>query len=606
MMRLQRFLHWVTGRSMATKQFMLFFAVTFLMFALLAGMNYQRASRLFKNQIVDDAQTLMVRTNQFLDTYLDNGQNILLLLSSQTGLLESPEAGQVEGFLRSAAENNSTIVKTLYIVTGEGRVYSSAQVYYEVLGNPMLPGLYELAKESYSSVVSQPYSSPQSGYTVAIARQMLDPMNRSAGVAVVELDLEKLVRKVSEVKPENQTFVLISSQGQVVAYDNQTDLLPSKPEEFATVLPESFLGDVYDLPTGTSHYDGPEGRLVTLKSGQNRMGWSLIFFIKESYFYQNVSVLLNDYKTVALVMLVVLFVTAFIMSRFFTRPIRLLASRMDRVQDMEVIPTISIRRNDEIGRLAASFNSMMGRIQGLLEETREMDRRKQELELKVLQSQIAPHFLYNTLACIGSLARQQRTGDVKETIRSLVGLLKLTFDRTTEFVRVEEELDGLLRYLQIQRMRYGDKFIFINQVKTDTLNLAILKLTLQPLVENAIFHGIVPSGRTGEIRIRSRVKGGKLVFYIRDNGVGMEREQLRLLREARNGKPMADRFTGIGVNNVHDRLRLHFGEPWGLRIRSVPGKGTVVAVRLPVRPADGIVRESTLRLHEREDEEGPV
>ncbi|MDF2936791.1 MAG: histidine kinase [Paenibacillaceae bacterium] len=592
---------------MATKQFMLFFAVTFLMFALLAGMNYQRASRLFKNQIVDDAQTLMVRTNQFLDTYLDNGQNILLLLSSQTGLLESPEAGQVEGFLRSAAENNSTIVKTLYIVTGEGRVYSNAQVYYEVLGNPMLPALYEQAKGSYSSVVSQPYSSPQSGYTVAIARQMLDQMNRSAGVAgvaVVELDLEKLMRKVSEVKPENQTFVLMSSQGQVVAYDNQTDLLPSKPEEFATVLPEFFLGDIYDLPTGTSHYDGPAGRLVTLKSGQNRMGWSLIFFIKESYFYQNVSVLLDDFKAVALVTLVVLFVTAFIMSRFFTRPIRLLASRMDRVQDMEVIPNINMRRNDEIGRLAASFNAMMERIRGLLEETREMDRRKQELELKVLQSQIAPHFLYNTLACIGSLARQQRTGDVKETIRSLVGLLKLTFDRTTEFVRVEEELDGLLRYLQIQRMRYGDKFIFINQVEKDTMDLAILKLTLQPLVENAIFHGIVPSGRTGEIHIRSRIKGGKLVFYIRDNGVGMEREQLRLIREARNGKPMADRFTGIGVNNVHDRLRLHFGEPWGLRIRTIPGMGTVVAVRLPVRPAEGMVLESAPRLHEMEEQEG--
>lgn len=573
---------------MATKQFMLFFTVTFLMFALLAGMNYQRASRLFKNQIVDDAQTLMVRTNQFLDTYLDTGQNILLLLSSQAGLLQSPEPGQVEAFLRSAAENNSTIVKTLYIVTDSGRVYSNGQVLYEVLGNPMLPGLYEMAQGSYSSIVSQPYSSPQSGYTVAIARQVLDQQNRRVGVAVVELDLEKLMRKVSEVKPNNQTFVLISNQGQVVAYDNQTDLLPSKPGEFATVLPEAFLSDIFDLPTGTGQYDGPAGRLVTLKSGQNRMGWSLVLFIKESYFYQNVSVLLDDFKAVALVTLVVLFVTAYIMSRFFTRPIRLLASRMDRVQDMEVIPNITMRRNDEIGRLAASFNAMMERIRGLLEETREMDRRKQELELKVLQSQIAPHFLYNTLACIGSLARQQRIDDVKTTIRSLVGLLKLTFDRTTEFVRVDEELDGLLRYLQIQRMRYGDKFVFVSRIEQDVLSLAILKLTLQPLVENAIFHGIVPSGRTGEIRIRSRVKGGRLVFYIRDNGVGMEREKLLLIREAGSGKPSADRFTGIGVNNVHDRLRLHFGEPWGLRIRSIQGEGTVVAVRLPALHAEDI------------------
>ncbi|WP_231570992.1 sensor histidine kinase [Gordoniibacillus kamchatkensis] len=397
----------------------------------------------------------------------------------------------------------------------------------------------------------------------------------------MELNLEKLTAKLAELTQQNQTFVLLSDKNELVLYDKNTELLPSKKHSYLTELPEQFVSYLGELPIGKGQADGPKGRLAVMKSGQNRLGWSLIFFIKESYFYQNIATLYSNYQNVAVVMLAVLLLAAFAMSRLMTHPIRMLATRMDRVRDMAVVPSLPVRRDDEIGRLTRSFNAMMERIRDLLVETKTMEARKKELELKMLQSQIAPHFLYNTLACIGSLARQHRSDEVKETIRALVGVLKFSFDKTTEFVSAEEELEGLQQYLKIQQTRYGDTFAFSSRIEPAVNSCAILKLTLQPIVENAIFHGIAPSGRRGRITLRGEVRRGLLRFVIRDNGVGMDRERLSQVLQGGASAMPKERFTGIGLHNVHERIRLHFGEEYGVKVRSVKNAGTVVVIELP-------------------------
>jgi sensor histidine kinase YesM len=224
---------------------------------------------------------------------------------------------------------------------------------------------------------------------------------------------------------------------------------------------------------------------------------------------------------------------------------------------------------------------MMERIHTLVMEMKGMEAKKKHLELGILQSQIAPHFLYNTLACISSLARQKRIDDVRETIRSLVGLLSFSFNRTSEYVTLEEELECLKRYVHIQQIRYGEQFELELLVAPQALSCRMLKLTLQPLVENAIFHGIVPTKVKGCIRVRGRIVQGMLKLYIVDDGLGMERERCQTLLEKRDKPASSGSFTGMGVMNVHERLLIHFGQPSGLTVRSCPGKGTVVRVTLP-------------------------
>ena len=568
--------------SLATRQFLLLFLATFLMLGFLAYDNYQKAATLFREQMLDDSWKLIARTNDYIDSYLDNGQNILLLLSDRTDLLTAGDK-EAEDYLRSVAGYNSTIVKSLYMIRSDGKVYSNAQLTYDIVGNPALPELYEQSQQNYgASAVSQPYPSPLSGRTVAISRPMTEQGRGVVGVAVVELDLEKLRSKLAELTSGGyQAFLLQSDKGNVVTFDPDSDMLPHKPRTYMPELPDDFAAAMFALPAGTSDSQGADGRLTVVKSGMNRLGWSLIVFIKDRYFHASIIRLYDNYKSAAVIWTAVLLIVTFAMSKYLTRPIRILAAKMDRVRDMEVLPRITVDRRDEIGRLARSYQSMMERIRILLNETKQMEQRKKELELKVLQSQIAPHFLYNTLACIGSLARQHKTDEVKETIRSLVGLLSLSFDRTNEFVTVAEELEGLRMYLQIQNIRYGSKFQCVTNVPAEAAQTPILKLTLQPIVENAIFHGIMPRRGNGTIFIRATIRRGVLRFYVRDDGVGMDAEAARrLLGDPLNPAPK-ERFTGIGLSNVHDRLRLHYGEPYGLRIKSVKEIGTIVCIQLP-------------------------
>ncbi|MBP3963095.1 cache domain-containing sensor histidine kinase [Paenibacillus lignilyticus] len=582
---MNRIYRWYRSWSLATRQFLFLFIITFTFFVLLAWNNYYKAADLFKNQMVSDSVTLIARTNQFLDTYLDNSRNVLLLIATDAKLLQEGDGNKISESLRFIAENNSALVKTLYLIRKDGKVYASSQVKYEIIGNPQLRSIYDKSQKTYgAAVVSQPYASTLSGETVAISRPVNSGNGDMIGVAVIELNLENLNRKISELTSGSyQTFVIMSDKDKVVTFDRDNGILPQKPDTYHEDLPESFVGKLAGLPVTASEVNGSTGKLVVVKSGQNRLGWTLLVLIKDRYFYQNVIRLFDNYKAAASIWFVVLLFMAFVMSRYMTKSIRMLAVKMDRVQDVGVIPNLVVKREDEIGRLTQSFNAMMERIRNLLQETKHMEERKKQLELKMLQSQIAPHFLYNTLACIGSLAKQHRTQEVKETIRALVGVLSFGFDKTSEFLTVEEELAGLNMYMQIQKIRYGDKFTFIQEIDPEALPCSILKLTLQPILENAVFHGIAPS-RKGEglIHVRGSICKGKLRFFIRDNGTGMEKAKLHKALEERMIDPGSERTSGIGMANVHQRLRIHYGASYGLRIGSVPNEGTVVCISIPI------------------------
>ncbi|MFE5317428.1 sensor histidine kinase [Paenibacillus sp. NPDC056579] len=591
---IQRGLRWINGWSMAMKHFLFLFMGTSVLFGLLAWNNLQDAEQLFRKQVLSDAQIIIDRTNLYLNAYLDNVQNILLLLSTRDDLLDEGHEEEAVRVLRQYAEKNSTLYRTLYLVRSDGKALSNTQVYLDIIGNPYLTKLYSQAQRSYGVFISEPYESPLSGRTVAFVLPIISKSGGAMkGMAVIEIDLVKLTNTLAQfMNSKDQTFTIITNKSNVVnTYDSSWPLfyytlLPYDTTMFPPELKEDFVTEISDLPIGITEMDGAKDKLIAVKSGMNRLGWYFIAFIEDSFFYQNVIILYNNYKTAALVWLLILLVSSYMMSRFVTYPVRKLVAKMDRVHDMEVLPTISVQQDDEIGRLAKSYNAMMERIHHLLTETREMEQRKKQYELKMLQSQIAPHFLYNTLACISSLAKQRKIDEVRETIRSLVGLLSFSFDKSDEFVSLEEELEGLRMYAHIQTVRYGNKFTIERSIDPLSLSCKVLKLTLQPLVENAIFHGIVPKKTEGLISIRTVVRRGRLYIYLRDNGVGMSGEQLDGVFAERRKAPSKHRFTGIGIMNVQERIQLHYGVEYGLRISSIPQSGTLIRIVLPVQSVE--------------------
>ncbi|OMF38085.1 two-component sensor histidine kinase [Paenibacillus sp. FSL H8-0548] len=580
---MSKLFHWYASLGLATKQFIYLFIVTLLIVLLLAWRNLHEAESLLQNQLTRDAELLVSRTNQYIDASLDNVENLLLLISTRTDLLDEGNEETAIDTLRKFADHNNSIAKTLYMVRTDGSVYSSSQVYYDIIGNPHLKDLYDLALQNYGAInVSEPYYSPMSGYTLAYVLPITDAGKQVRGVVVAEMNLDLLTERIAPMI--YQSYILFSKDGNVInRLDSRDKLLPFQQAIYPPKVEEDFRKQLTILKVGVSSVEGYGLKpLVAVKSSKNRLGWSLAAFIEEDYFYKDLQKLNNNYRTAIIIWIIVLLFSAFLLSRSFTHPIRRFVEKMDRLNDLQVVAKLPVTRSDEIGRLTQSYNAMLERIQILLQKTKSAEEQKKEYELKMLRSQIAPHFLYNTLACISSLAKQQRTDEVRDTIRSLVKLLSFSFDKQSEYVSLEEELEGLRMYIQIQQVRYGEQYRYETDINPSLLHYRVLKLTLQPLVENALFHGITPN-KAGLITIKGELWKGKLRLYIRDDGIGIPREKIReLLNENAEQERSMYRFTGIGLRNVHDRIRIHHGEPYGLRMGSKQGIGTIVRVDIPI------------------------
>lgn len=575
--------HWYASLGLATKQFIYLFIVTLLLFLGLAWRNLHEAESLLQNQLTRDAELLVSRTNQYIDASLDNVENMLLLLSTRADLLEKGNEEEAIDTLRKFADYNNSIAKTLYMIRADGSVYSSSQVYFEIIGNPRLQELYALALQNYGSInVSEPYYSPMSGHTLAYVLPITGANKQVLGVMVVELNLDLLTERIAPMI--YQSYVLFTKDGNVInRLDSRDKLLPFEQASFPPQLQDGFRKQLVTLKIGVNGIKGHSlNPLVAVKSAKNRLGWSLAAFIEEDYFYQDLQKLNNNYRTASIVWIIVLLLSAYLLSRSFTHPIRRFVEKMDRLNDLQVVAKLPVTRRDEIGRLTQSYNAMLERIQSLLQKTKSAEEQKKEYELKMLRSQIAPHFLYNTLACISSLAKQQRIDEVRDTIRSLVKLLSFSFDKQSEYVSLEEELEGLRMYMHIQQVRYGEQYRYALEIDPSVMHYRILKLTLQPLVENALFHGITPN-HGGLITIKAGVEKSMLRLYVRDDGIGIPMEQRgKLLQDHHGQDRSAYRFTGIGLRNVHERIRIHHGEPYGLRIGSAMGRGTVIRVDMPL------------------------
>ena len=223
---------------------------------------------------------------------------------------------------------------------------------------------------------------------------------------------------------------------------------------------------------------------------------------------------------------------------------------------------------------------LKGLINGMLKE----QKKKTDMEFEILQAQINPHFLYNTLDSIRWLAVIQNVENISEMSSALINLLKYNISKKGTIVSLKEEIDGIKNYETIQKYRYGDTFCIEYNIQEETLDCKIIKFILQPLVENAIFHGINVSDSDAKIKITSEIQNNDLVIKVIDNGVGMN-----VLNRDDNSIKKKKMHTGIGLNNIEERIKLYFGEKYGIEIFSKIDVGTTVKITLPlVRTAEEI------------------
>lgn len=286
-----------------------------------------------------------------------------------------------------------------------------------------------------------------------------------------------------------------------------------------------------------------------------------------------------------------------LMSQFLgkaiTKPIEELCKSTSEVAKGNFTVQVHVESGDEIETLAESFNSMVGEISDLVEDIKVEQNNLRATELKLLQSQINPHFLYNTLDTIIWLAEDNQKEQVTSMVSSLSAFFRTTLSKGKDYITIKEEESHITSYLEIQQIRYRDILSYEIQFDDEILNDMILKLTLQPIIENALYHGIKYKRGLGKIMVTGKRENNTIVFQVKDDGIGMHQDTLERLRRIVEGEEKDDSQNGFGMANVQQRILLNYGPKYGIHIDSSYGEGTIVTVKIPcVLPKEEILTNS--------------
>ena len=307
--------------------------------------------------------------------------------------------------------------------------------------------------------------------------------------------------------------------------------------------------------------------------------WSIVRFVNK----ETATQLFRDMLAAMTLVLIIIagssLCYAVYMTRTINRPIKELMKVCKKVEKGDFDAHVGVIRKDEFGELGATFNHMLGKINQLFDQARVNQERKAELEYQVLEAQINPHFLYNTLDSIKWLAVMQGVDNIGEMCIALINLLQYNLGKKEGNTILQDEVESVRNYIIIQKYRYSDIFEFTTAIDAEAANCRVLRFILQPLVENSIIHGFGEGKANYRVHIAAGIYDDKLHIRVIDNGTGMDHERTRLLN---SNEKKGTRFSKIGVNNIRERLRLHFGEEAQLVFDSEPNVATIAEIILPV------------------------
>ncbi len=371
-------------------------------------------------------------------------------------------------------------------------------------------------------------------------------------------------------------------QRQMFIIDSDDKIIASRNQEFMGKDIKEAGYPINSLEYGNSSFIktiNQKKEFISIHSIQ-KTKWKIVSIIDYSIITQDVDKISAYASIISATVLLFFFLFSIFFFREIIIPVKNMSQKMKCVEKGDFNTAIDIKRDDELSELGMSFNRMVQEIKKLIIERDTKERERNKAELEVLQSQINPHFMSNTLNAIRLMAMIAKVESIKNMTDAFIKLLSASFAKHGKFIIIKEEIENLKNYVYIMKIRYGDKFDVNINIEEEIENYYVLRLILQPIVENAILHGISELVNRGEINIRGYLGEKHIIFEVRDNGRGMTDQQIeKLMNEAiRNDKG----FSRIGVKNVDKRIKLNHGHMYGLNIESVYGEYTLVKMELPV------------------------
>lgn len=573
------------------KLFLLLFFVSFIL-SIIGIMTLQLSFNIYEGQLYQEAAESLILSSEIVDMKFNEIDKISF------DILSDKEVQQYLATIR--AQNTSynwyealNKLNKKMLEWAFSRNYISSIVIMDTQGNQYAWGkdvikipqtriefICERAIEKKGrSVWIEPYSSDSSIVAARAIRSIPDLQLTNLGILIIRMDPEKLFDESSDQRLINKydsNLAILSENGLIYQRYNQLDSseLASEMDEKAGYFISNIKGRKYLVAYITSR----------------STGWKFANIIPYSSILKNIKTVRITLVLVYIVIFILVFYLSLLFAKGITKPLKRLTDEMKLVEEGrfdEIAPVdiTTVKQGDEIAQLERDFHLMVQKINSLIKDNYLKQIAVKESEFKALQAQINPHFLYNTLDSINWLAKINKQHQIATMVKALGNLLRNSISIKSEVISLGNEINILEDYITIQKCRYEERLDFSIDISQEYWQYMIPKLSIQPLVENSIKHGLEKILGVCKIRVWAESSENGLEIWVQDNGPGMDKDFLAKL----NKGEIKPRGSGIGIKNIDDRIKIIFGREYGIKIDSILGQGTKVCIFIPYKRSEDFV-----------------
>ncbi|WP_342569902.1 histidine kinase [Paenibacillus sp. FSL R5-0749] len=572
--------------SLPLKLFFIVFAFVLGCIILISQLSYRYVQKEIRTNDIYYTNQILDKVDQYFTVNFSSFQTILF--SVETSVKANINHTEViKEQLRELYELNSNYVSNIYLIKSDLSILGGSaptRIFDEPLSER--ESLYDAAdKNRRTTFVSEPYKSKYSGWTVTMVRYLNGAPFPMA--IAVDLDLNAIEETLFKInKQEQMNLALITASGKIIAGFSENKG-PLSIQDHTFSIGETSAEEILDTSETNLQLHTKDGIPVSLlKKPTEKFNWTIVSVNDESRLKAALSRLETYYiELLAAGLLLSLFIS-FMVAKFIRKPLYTLKTKMKQVEQGILTTTVTINRNDEFGDLSRAFDRMLQQIVELIRRAELHNELERKLEIQVLQSQINPHFLYNTLGSISNVIRLGQIEKVDVVIGSLISLLEYGIDDASEKVSLRQELRNVADYIEIQNIRYNRNFNLIEHIEAGLMDFPVFRMLLQPLVENSIFHGYNGGEIEGPITIHAYREDSIVIIEVVDQGEGIPADQLKHILISEPSEEEVKRKR-IGMNNIHGRIRLHYGDQFGLEIISIPKEITRIRALFPAELQKG-------------------
>jgi|GEM_PF-1417253 len=575
--------------------------------------SYVYFERIYEKQILGNAVNLVERLNDNLEFNIDQVDRMIALTYSDEDVREAIESKTDGSAVEQLRHQNSmqkffqrlvTLrqdVNSVYFYISPTKSYSyytrgAGKIDYDPTDEPWFR---ETVEANGNIVISKPhhaYQLDRGEEAITFSKVIKNFDGVSLGVLVLDVSISSLNRIVEKANLSPRTTVALFEGDRLFPIDGGA-------EGTAPVLSEEAAADILKENKGivTTNISGE--KYVLAFHSSKLVNWKIVTLTPYEEVAKDGIRLLKINTGLALIVFLFAVLLSLYFSRLVTRPIMRLHQGMRQLKRGDFGVHLTPASNDELGQLTGHFNDMTSNMKQLIKERYEEQLARKDAEFKYLQMQINPHFIYNTLQIVSSMAAVGNTVGVQEISVKLAKMMRYGIQGSTDLVAFSEEADNVKGYLDIQRVRFRDTFSFELDFDPALSQLKVPKLIFQPIVENSFVHGLQKKDGEGKMRFSARLEAGTILVAIEDNGIGISSERLRELsvllrseeesagsepdRRAPGEKRALSLRGGIGLSNINQRIRLMYGNEYGIGIQSLEGEWTKVTVRIPAVGGEG-------------------